>query len=355
MKLTATDLLRGCAVGGRLVDVNPAEPPDPFHPLTPSSSGVPPFVLVTGPQELLAERAITATLAAVREFHADVQVIRLDADPYETGALRRHAEPSLFGGAKALVLSGVERAGDDFVTDLLGYLANPAPEVTVIAWHAGGNRAKKVLDGFKTAKARLLTADAVRSDRDKYDFAVHEFRRAGRKATPGAVRALQEAVGRDVRELAAACQQLIDDCEGTIDEEVVGRYHGGKVDATGFRVADAAVSGNVGEALRLLRHALATGLDPVPIVAVLAGQVRQMVRVGSAGRVPSAQLAKELGMAPWQVDKARRALQGWEGDGLGLAVQALAAADFDVKGGGRDPVYAVERAILQLAAARRDG
>lgn len=325
-----------------------AQPSPPSLPTT----GVPPFVLVTGPEELLADRAIGATLTALRELEPGIEIIRIDAGRYEPGELPRHAEPSLFGGAKALVVSGVERAGDDLIADLLATLAAPIPEVTVIAWHAGGTRARKVVDGFKAAKARVLTADAIKTDRDRHDFTVNEFRRAGRRATPGAVRALQEAVGRDLRELVAACGQLIADTQGQIDEQIVERYHGGKVEATGFRVADAAIAGNVGEALRLLRHALAAGLDPVPIVAVLAGQLRQMVRVGSAGRVPAAQLAKDLSMAPWQIDKARRALQGWEGDGIGRAIQAVAAADFDVKGGGRDPVYAVERAILEIAGAR---
>ena len=63
-------------------------------------------------------------------------------------------------------------------------------------------------------------------------------------------------------------------------------------------------------------------------------------------------IARDLGMAPWQVDKARRSLHGWSDDGLGEAIQAVAAADFDVKGGGRDPVYAVERAILVMSRAR---
>lgn len=326
--------------------MNPAAPPSP------PTSGIPPFVLVTGPEELLAERAIAATLGALRDLDPDVEVIRIDADRYEPGELARHSEPSLFGGAKALVVTGVERAGDELVTDLLATLTAPAPGVTVIAWHAGGARAKKVVDGFRVARARMLPADAIKTDRDKHDFAVNEFRRAGRRATPGAVRSLQEAVGRDLRELAAACSQLVADCDGPIDEDVVARYHGGKIDATGFRVADAALGGNPGEALRLLRHALAAGLDPVPIVAVLAGQLRQMVRVATAGRAPSGQLAKDLSMAPWQIDKARRVLQGWEPEGLGRAIQAVAAADFDVKGGGRDPVYAVERAILEIVAAR---
>jgi DNA polymerase-3 subunit delta len=181
---------------------------------------------------------------------------------------------------------------------------------------------------------------------------MHEFRRAGRKVTPDAVRALVEAVGKDVRELAAACAQLIADTTGVVDETLVTRYHGGKVEATGFRVADAAVAGQSGEALRLLRHAIATGVDPVPIVAVLAQQLRQLVKVGSAGRGRSADVARDLGMAPWQVDKARRGLSGWGPEGLAESIQAVALADFEVKGGGRDPVYAVERAILTIAGAR---
>ena len=64
-------------------------------------------------------------------------------------------------------------------------------------------------------------------------------------------------------------------------------------------------------------------------------------------------VAKALGMAPWQVDKARRQVGGWHPEGLAASIQAVAAADFDVKGGGRDPVFAVERAILTITAERQ--
>ena len=201
----------------------------------------------------------------------------------------------------------------------------------------------------------MCIRDSIKTDRDKADFVSHEFRRQGRKVTPGAVQALVEAIGKDLRELASACSQLVADTEGVVDERVVETYHGGKVEASGFRVADAALAGQTGEALRLLRHAIASGVDPVPIVAVLASQLRTLVKVGAAGRGSSATVAKTLSMAPWQVDKARRSIGGWDGPGLGAAIQAVAAADVEVKGGGRDPVYAVERAILAISAARRSG
>lgn len=308
----------------------------------------PPFVLVQGPETVLADRAVEQVIADVRVTSPELEVVTLRAEGYEEGALTVQAGPSLFGEDKLIVVRDLHQAPDALQVDLLAYLADPEDSVTLVVTHASGNKGKKVLDTLKKAKALVLEAPAIKSDRDKADFVTNEFRRSRRKATSEAVQALVEAVGKDVRELASACQQLVDDTTGTIDADVVERYHGGRVEATGFKVADAAVAGQTGEALRLLRHAVNVGVDPVPIVAVLAQQLRQLAKVGGAGRGRSADLARDLGMAPWQVDKARRSLQGWTGAGLGRSIQAVAAADFEVKGGGRDPVYAVEKAILTI-------
>jgi DNA polymerase III subunit delta len=315
-------------------------------------TGVPPYVLISGPESVLAERALDSTLDALRAGDPDVEVIKLYSEGYQSGTLTMHASPSLFGGTTAIVVLDLEDAPDELQADVLAYLAAPADEVTLVVAHKSGSRGKKVLDTLKKAGARVIDAPLVKNDGDKAHFASNEFRRQGRKATPGAVRALVEAVGKDLRELAAACSQLVADTEGLVDEAAVDKYQGGKVGATVFKVADAAIAGNAGEALRLLRHALSAGESPVPIVGVLAMQLRQIVKVANAGRGPSGQLAKSLGMAPWQIDQARRKLSGWEPEGIGRAIQAVAAADFDVKGGGRDPVYAVERAILTICASR---
>ncbi|MBA4084686.1 MAG: DNA polymerase III subunit delta [Kytococcus sp.] len=315
----------------------------------------PPFVLVQGPETVLADRAVDQVVADVRVGAPDLEVVTLRAEGYEEGELSIHAGPSLFGEDKVIVVRDLHLAPDVLQLDLLAYLADPEGGVTLVVTHASGNKGKKVLDTLKKARALVLEAPAIKSDRDKAEFVTNEFRRARRKADAGAVQALVEAVGKDVRELASACQQLVDDTTGVIDADVVERYHGGRVEATGFKVADAAVAGQTGEALRLLRHAVNVGVDPVPIVAVLAQQLRQLARVGGAGRGRSADLARELGMAPWQVDKARRALQGWGGDALGRSIQAVAAADFEVKGGGRDPVYAVEKAVLTITRERNGG
>jgi DNA polymerase III subunit delta len=66
-------------------------------------------------------------------------------------------------------------------------------------------------------------------------------------------------------------------------------------------------------------------------------------------RGAAAKVAGELGMAPWQIDRARRDAQGWEAAGIGRAIAFTAETDERVKGGARDPEYAVERLVTFIA------
>ncbi len=325
--------------------------------------------LVTGPEELLAERAVAAVVRSTREVDADVQLVDVTPDRYERGDLAVHTSPSLFGESKVVVLRALEDADDDLVTDAKALVGAGEPGVTLVLRHRGGSRGKGLLDAAKAAGAVVHTCAQVKSDIEKSEFVTREFRAAGRKVTPEAVRALVEAVGQDLRELASACGQLMADTVAvggraadapTVDDTVVERYYGGRVEATGFKVADAAIGGQTDQALAMLRHALASGVDPVPIVAVLAMNLRSLAKVSATGSARAADIARELSMAPWQVDRARKQLRGWSGHGLGEAIEAVAAADLAVKGGlpirGRragDPVYAVEKAVLAIGAARR--
>ncbi|MDO8151059.1 DNA polymerase III subunit delta [Isoptericola sp. b408] len=306
-----------------------------------------PVILVRGPEDLLAERAVDGVLALAREQDPAVEKAELDAPTYAAGQLTVAASPSLFGEAKAVVVRGAEACTEDLVADVVDYVAAPDPETIVVVVHRGGNRGKKMLDAIVATGAPVLQCDAITKDADKVAFVAGEFRAARRRAEQAAVRALVDALGNDLRELAAACSQLVADTAGTISAETVDRYYGGRVEATGFKVADAAVAGDAGAAVALLRHALATGADPVPVVAALALRLRTLARVAAIrGGLTT---ARELGLQDWQVRNAQRDLSRWTPEGLAAAISAVAQADADVKGGGRDPVYAVERAVLTIA------
>lgn len=311
-----------------------------------------PVVLVKGSEVLLADRAVASLLAAAKKRDTQVEVTWLEAAVYEPGTLRTLTSPSLFGEERCIVVTGVEAATDAFLTDVLGYLTDPAPDASLVLRHAGGVRGKKVVDAVSGAGFPVVACDPVKRDADKVAFARQEFDDAKRPVDSYALRALVDALGNDLAALVAGCAQLIADTSGPITADDVRRYYAGRVEASSFAVADAMALGDGPAAIRLLRHAFATGAEPVPMVGALALKVRTLVKV-QATRGRGGSPGRDLGLASWQLDKANRELAGWTPEGLAVAITAIAAADAEVKGGGRNAEYAVERAVLRVVAARR--
>ncbi|MFN8086151.1 MAG: DNA polymerase III subunit delta [Microbacterium sp.] len=310
-----------------------------------------PIVLVSGPEEVCAERAIAGIRDFLRTEDASLEVSDLRADDYASGSLLALTSPSLFGEPRLVRVSGVEKCSDSFLTEALAYLDAPQDGATVVLRHTGSSvRGKKLLDAIRAGQGSgiEIACPAVKRDSDRFDFAAGEFQSAHRKIAPLALRGLVGAFADDLTELAAACQQLIADVPGDITEQIVERYYGGRVETSAFTVADTAIAGRYGDALVALRHALASGADPVPLVAAIASKLRTMARVAGS-REPARALAARLGMKDWQIDRARRDLTGWNETSLGMAIQAAARADAEVKGASRDPVFAVERLVTVIA------
>lgn len=310
-----------------------------------------PIVLVSGPEEVCAERAIAGLRDYLKAEDPSLEVSDVRADDYAAGTLLGMASPSLFGEPRLVRVGGVEKCSDAFLTEALAYLDSPQEGATIVLRHTGASvRGKKLLDAIRAGNGGgvEIAVPAIKRDADRFDFAAGEFRTAGKRIAPSALRTLVSAFADDLTELAAACQQLISDVPGDIGDQVVERYYGGRVETTAFAVADTAIAGRYGEALITLRHALASGADPVPLVAAIASKLRTMARVAGT-REPSAALAARLGMKDWQVDRAKRDLVGWTESGLATAIQAAARADAEVKGASRDPVFAVERLVTVIA------
>jgi DNA polymerase-3 subunit delta len=309
-----------------------------------------PVVLVSGPEDYLAARAVDAIRAAARASSADLEVTRLEASSYVGGELLLAASPSLFGESKLIEVHGLETMSEEFLRDALAYVAAPDPDLVLVLRHGGGTRGKKLLDAVKAAGAPVIDCQPLKKDADKAAFVLAEFRGSGRRIEREAVDALVAAVGSSLAELAAACSQLILDSSSAVDAATVEKYYGGRVEATAFKVADAALAGQQAKALSAFRHALETGVDPVPMVAAIAAKLRTLAKVAGA-RGSAQSIARELGMQPWLVEQAQRDIRGWTPQSLATAIRAVAEADAEVKGLARDPVYAVERALATVSSA----
>jgi DNA polymerase-3 subunit delta len=313
----------------------------------------PALTLITGDETLLVDRAVWRATAAARRVEPGAERRDAVGAGLTAGEFWDLVAPSLFAEPRVVVIRGAQEAAKDVATALIGYCADPVEGVTLLVHHAGGARNKPIVDALTKAGAAVVVCNKITRLAERIDFVRSEIRKAGGTTTPDAVAALVDAVGADLRELASAASQMVADTGGMVDETAVHRYHRGRAEVTGFTVADSVMAGDLPASLESLRWAMGVGVAPVLIADALADGVRTIARVSGARGGNSYALASQLGMPPWKVDKARTAGRGWTSDGLVAGMAVVAQLNADVKGAAVDPEYALERAVLDLVAARK--
>lgn len=315
----------------------------------------PALQLVLGDEELLVERAVQAAIETARLADPTAETTRVKVTDLTGPELAELVSPSLFAERRVIVLEGTQEAGKDIAASIAAYMKDPADGVQLVVLHNGGGRkpGKDLIAAMKSAGAQVVECPKITKPGDRESFVRNEVRRAGGKTDMDAVRELIESVGSDLRELAAAAAQLVADTNGQVTVEAIRRYHRGRADVTGFAVAEKAVTGDVTGALEMLRWAMQLGVPHVLVADALADAVRTVAKVAGAGRADPFRLAGELGMPAWKVRKAQAQSRGWHPAGLVAAMQVVADVNADVKGVAVDAGYALERAVLKLAEARR--
>ena len=311
------------------------------------------FYLILGSEDALSDRAINKLTAELKELNCEIT--NLFAAETIVGDIADALAPSLFSERRALILRDLQDLPEENKDEITRYLTSPDETMTVVFVHKGGVKGKALLDAIKKVKPEIIACEPLKKEAEKEGFVKELFLDIGRKATSGAVSALVGALGSDMRELQAAVSQIAADAPaGVIDEVMIDKFHQGRVETTGFDVADATLDGNLSAALIALRSALETGTDPVMITSAIASSLRSLAKVSGANRgTKSFELAGQLGMAPWQIDKARRQLHRWSPGAMADAVGAIAQADAEVKGAASDPIYALEKAVTRIVSSQR--
>ncbi|MEO6884795.1 MAG: DNA polymerase III subunit delta [Jatrophihabitantaceae bacterium] len=313
---------------------------------------LPSVVVLVGDEELLVGRAITAVSAATRRQDPTVTEVEYLGGELDGPELHDGLAPSLFSDARLVVIRAAQDVKVAALAILKPYLVAPTNGTTIVLQHAGGAKGKALLESVRKGGALEIGCAKLTNPRDRADFVRNEVRQAGGRIAPDALAALVDAVGSDLRELAAVSVQLVSDSGGTIDVDLVHKFHQGRAEVNGFAVADLAVVGNVAGALEALRFALGVGVLQVVVADALADGVHSIAMVASGGRGDPSALAAKLGMPPWKVKRAAGQMRGWSEPGVRRALGIVAELNADVKGAAADADYALERAVRQLAAAR---
>ncbi len=313
----------------------------PWRAVTPA-----PVVLLFGPQLFFADRAVKIIKDKLGSADS-LEVIEIDASEYVSGSIFDFASSGLFGEQKLVIINDLQRCTDALITDGIDYLANPASDSVVIFRHDGKSvRGKRLLETIRANENCLEGACLdIGKEAEKIAFIEAEFQAKGRKIQRPAAAAIAQIFGKDFEEMAAACSQLQLDDAGEITPEIVDKYFGGRLETTVFVIADAAIAGQVSESLLRLRFGLAQGLEPVMLIGAIARKINQFVRVRGNPNIS----AQSLGVQDWVLGKIRQEAAGWSEESLTHVIHELAETDFAIKGGQKDPHYALEKLIRLIA------
>jgi DNA polymerase-3 subunit delta len=310
--------------------------------------------VVIGEEELLRSRALAAVRSAVLGHHPDAEFYELAAAGLPIGQLADVLAPSLFGGHRLVVVTGVQEAAAALSESLIGYAKDPDPDLTLVVVHFGGKRNEALVKAFTAVGAAVDECPKVSSVGDRVQFVRNEVRTYGGRITADAVTALVEAIGADLRQLSAATSQLLSDFGGTIDADAVARFHTGQAEVSGFTVAERVLVGDREGSVEMLRWALQRGVAHVLIADAIADGIRTAARVASLNTNNIGDLARVLKLPPWKVKKAQAQSRGWSIDGLQQALGVAAELNADVKGAAASADYALERAVRRIVTIRSE-
>lgn len=310
--------------------------------------------LVTGKEEFLGERTVQAVRAAVRAHDPEAEFSDTEGSQLSLASLGEMSAPSLFSSTRCVVVRSIENLPEESVEGLLAYAAAPVEDVAIVLIHSGGVRGSGTLNKLRKLATVTEAKSAELRASEFPGFVAAEVRQNGSTIEQEAAGFLVQAVGQDLRSLAAAASQLTNDFPGeqlTVDK--VKRYFGGRAEAKSFAVADAAFFGRRSIALEELRWALEGGTAAVLVTSACAGSARGIARYQGAPRaMRENDLAREVGVPPWKLRTIRDQSRGWSEASIGSAIRAIAQADADIKGAASDPAYTLERLVLTITELR---
>jgi len=310
--------------------------------------------LVSGKEEFLSERTVGLVIAAVRRHDPEAECSDAEAAALTLATLGEMSAPSLFSSTRCVVVRALENLPDETVDGLLAYAAEPVEDVALVLVHSGGVRGSGVLNKLRKLSTVTEAKSAELRASEYGAFVSAEVRQAGSLIDSDAASFLVQAVGQDLRSLAAAASQLTNDFpDQPLTTEKVKLYFGGRAEAKSFAVADAAFFGRRSVALEELRWALEGGTAPVLVTSACAGSARGLARYQSAPRsMREADLAREVGVPPWKLRTIRDQSRGWSEASTGQAIRAIAQADADIKGAASDAAYTLEKLVLTITGLR---
>jgi|UniRef100_A0A7C3ZDR9 DNA polymerase-3 subunit delta len=316
-----------------------------------------PLYLFYGEEEFLLDRALRRLEAALTEAsgEAPLRVVREAPEVSLEEFLAEARVSTLWGSAQLLVLRRVETYPPKALAAVTAYLDHPALHSVVVLVAPS----LKVRDVEKhPVFGRLQKEEAALGfsrlrEGELLPWLAQEAKRLGKTLTQTAAQRLVEVVGDNLSELHQELKKLVlfAGDEPTLTPQQVSQLASHSRSYNIFALVDALGEAGAARRLAALDHLLDLGEEPARILAMLARQLRLLIRYKeNASQTTPADLAKMLKLAPWQVKRLNPQAQKFTVQALRSHLRLLHQVDMSLKTSTANPRVWLEYTLIRLGA-----
>jgi DNA polymerase-3 subunit delta len=314
-----------------------------------------PVYLFFGEEEFLMERALRRLETALSEESGEeaLRVVREASEVSLEEFLAEARVSTLWGSGQLLVLRRAETYPAKALSAVTAYLDHPAPRSLVVLT-APSLKARDV--ERHPVFGRLQKDEAALGflrlrEGDLLPWLAQEAKRLGKTMSPAAAQRLVEVVGDNLSELHQELKKLAlfagDDA--TLTPQQVSQLSSHSRTYNIFALVEALGEAALPRRLAALDHLLDLGEPPARILAMLARQLRLLIRYKeTAPHTSPADLAKKLKLAPWQVKNLGKQAQNFSLKALKSHLNLLHQADLSFKTSTANPRVWLEYTLIHL-------
>lgn len=322
------------------------------------------FYLFHGPDEAQSRALGARLLEALGATKFIVSAGSVKSDPAsladEAGAM------SLFGGARAI---WIEPATKDIEEGVQALLEGPAPESAVIAIAGSLTRSSPLLKLAESSPLALAYASYAPEGADAERMVIELGRRFGLKVGSPIAARVAAAAGNDQAIASQELQKLAIYLDASphspreLDHEAIDAVGADAAEGDLGRLADLAMSGEVGELANELARLPAGGSEAIPIIRSLQRRLQMLAPMRARverGERPDAVMASAGRALFWnEKSKVERMLSKWKAEDLATVADRAGKLERELMrprarpGSGLSEVDALGEGLLAIARKAR--
>ena len=279
--------------------------------------------------------------AALELVGPDVQAREIDGGQWLGGELADLATPSLFGEARALIVTDCRSLPDEGLREVTLYLAMPDPDAPLVLCATVSERAKAPAALVKLVEPVGSVREVKLARKELTGWLVQRGKRRQLDLAPEGATALVETLGEDPAALDQGLVQLGSAFAGErLTRELVAQQFRGLGDQHIWDLCDRAFGRELEAAMRSLRTLLESREDALMILGGIASRLRDLLRMRSLpDRMPAAELARAAGLRfDWQARRYREQARRFSLEELVHIHAEIVEADRAMKSGASEDV-----------------